>query len=603
MSEDMITTYLECHYCTTRVNSIALDDKRILNRTCPQCKRDSLTIKNPFFMAGRFNAPLFSDWLLEKRRFVCLRDIGEVYYYDEGGGAWHDNGESFIADELAKTLGLLFVKKNLSEVIEVVKDTTHVERDVFGAANGVINLKNGVYDIAKHALMAHSPDYYFTYALPFSYDKDAKCPRFLKFLAEICENDLQEMISILEGFAYTFVPGYPIQKANMLIGEGSNGKGTLLNVLRAFVGEDNCAALKLQTITHEKTFALAKLYGKLLNIGPDLPSKELKDAGNFKAATGWDTIDADIKFSQRGVSFKNTAKMWFCANTIPESPEDTIAFYRRWNVWEFKHVFPEGHDILPALTTESEMAGIFNLVMESFYPVVSKNLKFTFSKTPEDTRWLYLRNSDTTKFFYEEACAYDREAETSKAEVYAAYESFCKHYNLTQKESNAFWRKLKDFANFEQFNHKVGLEIEKWVKGIKLVKAAWKDETASLEPARVAELYKNAIERYTGYTGILSLLNVVNENSVNDNNIGKNPTYPIHPEQEIPKNPRTEGVKATKNPKTALESLRIHKEGLILGHKFQYAPEPERAELQSAAQCGDIFEFKPGHWKYLDRGE
>ena len=44
-------------------------------------------------------------------------------------------------------------------------------------------------------------------------------------------------------------------------------------------------------------------------------------------------------------------------------------------------------------------------------------------------------------------------------------------------------------------------------------------------------------------------------------------------------------------------ALAVH--GLLLGHDFEFAPEPYRAELRGMARAGIIFEPKAGHWRYI----
>ena len=384
-----------------------------------------------------------AEWLMEQNSFITMQETEIILLYDMDSGSWKPNGERRIKNILQTELSTLLSNHTVNEIIEHVRRTEYLDPKMLNSKEGLINLKNGVYEVEKHELIPHSKDYYFTYTLPFNYDKTAEAKRFMVFLDDICLGNVEEMLTILEGFAYTFIPGYPIQKAMMLVGNGANGKGTLLNVLREFVGEDNCSHLTIQTVSQQTGFALARLQGRLLNIGPDLPLQGITDAGNFKAVTGGDTLDANVKYQQEAVRLRNSAKMWYSANQIPESPEDTSAYYRRWIILKFEHQYKEGKDILPELITERELQGIFNLVME-FYPVVKQNLKYTFSKDIETVRKDYLKSADSVQVFVEECMAFDPEAITMKSDVYKAYRDFCaKHVLIPQGSEDAFWRKIR----------------------------------------------------------------------------------------------------------------------------------------------------------------
>ena len=394
--------------------------------------------------------------LLEsQRKFITGSGINNLYVYEKESGSWKAEAVEFIRCTLERNVREYIKTNTVNELIDHITRKEYVDPGMFNKKVGLINLKNGVYDINDRSLMEHDPDFLFTYCLPFEYKAEAKPDKFMAFLNDICDCDLRQMISIIEGFAYTFIPEYPIQKANMLVGQGANGKGTLLNVLKKFAGEENCEHLTIQTISKMSGFALPRLQGKLLNIGPDLPSKELPDAGNFKALTGGDTLSAEVKYVQSPVHLKNSAKLWFSANQIPQSPEDTIAFYRRWNVWQFKKQFPEGRDILPELTTEEELAGIFNVVIEA-YRVMMANLHYTFTADIELTRENYLKSADTVQVFADKWLSYDPDSSMPKTSVIEAYIKFCKTNNLIAIPENAFWRSLKKKIVYDE--HRVERE-------------------------------------------------------------------------------------------------------------------------------------------------
>ena len=142
---------------------------------------------------------------------------------------------------------------------------------------------------------------------------------------------LQEIIG------YCLYKGYPIQKAIMLVGSGSNGKSVFIQLLQHFLGVYHCASNSLQKLAVNR-FSLSSLHGKLANLFADLSSSSLSDTSIFKMLTGGDLIQAEKKFKDE-FSFTNYAKLIFSANAIPKSPDDSDAFFRRWIIIVFPFKF------------------------------------------------------------------------------------------------------------------------------------------------------------------------------------------------------------------------------------------------------------------------
>ncbi len=480
-----------------------------------------------------------ADYLFDKFSMFTLSEGEVLYKYDPVSGCWHDDGEQFVKAWLAANLKIHITSHKTKEIISQIKWKNYSQGDIFNKSAKYINLKNGVYNVETKTLSEHRPDYFFSYVLPFDYDAQAVPKKFSEFIYNITGGDAKLAINILEGFAYTFVPGYPIQKANMLVGEGANGKGTLLAVLKHFVGGENCEHLSLQAMNHGESFSLARLKGKLLNIGPDLPATALLDAGNFKGLTGGDTIGANVKYVQSASNFVNCAKIWFSANTIPRSPEDTYGYYRRWNVWKFNQKFAEGTNILPELVTQEELAGIFNLVIGYCYPHIATRLKYTYGKDVEEMRREYLKSADTVQVFADEMVSYDPESDVPKETIWKLYEEYCKVVGLIAKDQNSFWRFLEKKATFIQHRQ----DGAYWIKGIKTKTMEDIIDSKVLEEAQETDNSKILLE-YFGITnwdirviGVISPLFETFKNSYKS--VSNNPDILVNPAPEAEKTPKT----------------------------------------------------------------
>lgn len=411
----------------------------------------------------KFGVDEAAQWFLVRRKFITIKETDMLLYFD--GVKWSDGAETMIKEFTERAVHKYITRHSVSEIVEHIKRSRYIGMAEWPQMNGYINLLNGIYDVETGELETHYYDAYFRYVLPIEYKKDAKCPRFLQFLYDIAQGDAVLIVGILEAMAYTLMSGYPIQKAIMCVGSGANGKSTLFGVLRALLGSENVAHVTIQSLVSNR-FALEWLNGKLANIAPDLPAKGLMDTGAFKAVTGGDSMDAEIKRVQRPVKIDSYAKQFFSANQIPESPDDSDAFYRRWVILEFKAVFKEGRNILPELTTPEELSGIFNLLVENFLPVLQKNLHFTFTQTFENTRTVYLKRSNTVKAFVEDCMSYAPDASMPKTELYDAYCAYCEAWDLIKQNEIGFWRKLKKEVVFEERRPEFGMPV--WIYGQKV---------------------------------------------------------------------------------------------------------------------------------------
>jgi putative DNA primase/helicase len=100
---------------------------------------------------------------------------------------------------------------------------------LFGAANGVVDLRTG-------KLRPELPEDRITKHSPVPYEPDAKCPRFLQFIDEVCCGNA-ELARFLRRAIGHGLTGLTIEQCFFCCnGVGANGKSTLLDVLYFIFG-------------------------------------------------------------------------------------------------------------------------------------------------------------------------------------------------------------------------------------------------------------------------------------------------------------------------------------------------------------------------------
>lgn len=199
-----------------------------------------------------------------------------------------------------------------------------LDRDAWAlnVLNGVVNLKTG-------ELLPHRPESLHTKLAPVAYDQDAPAPRWEQFLVEIFGGDL-DLIGFVQRYAgYSLTGDVSEQVIAFLLGDGANGKTTLLSTLRGVVGDYGIqldpTVLTVQTHEQHPT-ALTDLRGaRFVSTIETEGGKRLAEA-LFKQLTGGDPIRAR-RMRQDFFEFWPSHKLWFAGNHLPRiSGTD-------WGVW------------------------------------------------------------------------------------------------------------------------------------------------------------------------------------------------------------------------------------------------------------------------------
>ncbi|MEM3557364.1 MAG: phage/plasmid primase, P4 family, partial [Conexivisphaerales archaeon] len=271
-----------------------------------------------------------ADEIMEKHTFLFMRDSKELMVKENG--IYAGDGEVIIREELELVFpGLIDYMKN--NVISRIRDIHWATHEIFNAPPELLPVKNGVLNLITGQLRPYNDKDYFIFQLPVEYDPHADCPMWKKFISEVVHP--QDAATLQEWAGYNLWRGLPAQKAMLLLGSGSNGKSTFLEVLISVLGRKNVSNIPLQRLTSfSDRFASSELYGKLANIYSDLPDIALKNTGLFKVISGKDQLTSEEKF-QKPFNFTNTAKLTFSANEVPSTPDTSNALYRRWIIINF----------------------------------------------------------------------------------------------------------------------------------------------------------------------------------------------------------------------------------------------------------------------------
>ena len=139
-----------------------------------------------------------------------------------------------------------FVQKVVKQIL---MSATRLDGGVSEPDTPYINVQNGTLFFDKGGLRfdEHSPQRLIRYCLGFNYDPEAKALLWQEHLDRSLPNP-EKQAYLAECLALPFYHG-KIEKAAILHGQQNTGKSTTLDVYKALLGTQNCAAVTLAALT------------------------------------------------------------------------------------------------------------------------------------------------------------------------------------------------------------------------------------------------------------------------------------------------------------------------------------------------------------------
>ncbi|MDD4082228.1 MAG: phage/plasmid primase, P4 family [Sphaerochaetaceae bacterium] len=369
----------------------------------------------------------------------------EIWIYKEG--IYVPEGKTFIQQICRDILNEAYTTSFANQVISKIQTDTFIEAKNFFENKHIeyVPVQNGLLNIFTKKITKFDPKKIFFNKLPITFDKNARCQNIIKHFKTVLK-DTDDAMVMFELFGFLLIRDYKFEKAVMFIGDGRNGKGKTLELIKTFLSPENCSSIPLQQIEKD-AYSIGELQNKLANISGDLSPTALNETGRFKELTGKDFISAQRKFLTR-LQFVNYAKLFFSCNKLPKSKDTTNAFWERWLLFEFPYTFKTQNEInkinekdkknfrlkdiniLEKLTTKKELSGLLNIVLDGLKNI-TKNKKFSYSKGTEDVKNMWIRKSDSFLAFGLDCLEADFDCKIEKPTLSKAYAEYCKKHKLS----------------------------------------------------------------------------------------------------------------------------------------------------------------------------
>lgn len=313
-----------------------------------------------------------------------------------------------------------------------------------------INFQNGVLDLDTNVFSAHDSGLGFRYVLGYDYDPKAEAPAFKKFLGEIM-NERDELVETLLQFSgYAFSGDLCwAQKCLILTGEGSNGKSTFMDVLKALAGRGNTSSLTLAGISSETNRYM--MASALFNLAEETP-RNMIDSDVLKNLVSGGEMTVKMLYKQP-FNIECKTKLIFACNELPRNRDSSKGFFRRLVIVPFDRAF-EGATSDPFLKDKLllELPGIFNMILGAYHRLRKTNL-FPKSEIVEKHIADYRNDTDNVRAWVAECITMmplpEDHAERSKlpcpslAQLYASYRTYTEGIGERPEPRPTVARRLK----------------------------------------------------------------------------------------------------------------------------------------------------------------
>lgn len=223
-------------------------------------------------------------------------------------------------------------------------------------ANGVLNLRSGEFE------EPHRLDY-ITMQAGTKYDETAECPIWEKTMAEVFADNPEIVPYLQRVFGYCLTGITDQHLMWFWYGGGANGKSTILNVIKALLGD-------LATTTSFSTFdtkndngrndGLAELRGKRFVAASEGEQGRSIAEAKIKLVVSNDEVSCRFLFNNL-FTYKPTYKVILASNHLPEIKGTDKGIWRRVHLVPFNQTF-EGERRDPDLEKKLmfELSGILN---------------------------------------------------------------------------------------------------------------------------------------------------------------------------------------------------------------------------------------------------
>lgn len=344
----------------------------------------------------------------------------------------HDGDYKSDPDELRRLVYEYSPGKKTRFVDEVIKQMGYRCKKIDANDKFDIQLKNGILREGKFIEVDYKD--FTPYIIDVAYYDDAtKLEVIDDYIDQLTGYDTSYRELLLEVMAHSLVTDKEFKrllaKFFIMVGDGGNGKGSFLQVMRSILGGKNCTALSIQNMSDERYFTT--MQGKLANLGDDIQDEPLDNTSmkQLKNISTCDYVSTRELFKQSH-EVELTISLIFTSNHILKSFEKGESYKRRV-LWMPMYSKPTKKDpkFISKLTSPEALEYWLKLMIEGYFRLY-KNQTFTESAVVQKFNNDYHEENNGTLTFIRDRKDIDFVGKKSPF-IYEEYENWAKENGIT----------------------------------------------------------------------------------------------------------------------------------------------------------------------------
>jgi P4 family phage/plasmid primase-like protien len=341
--------------------------------------------------------------------------------------------------------------------------------------NGVLNITKAISDEEfprSEILIPHTPNWFSTAKIELNFDETAQCPSWIQFLEDVFNGDDESIDVLQKWFGYLLTPDNSLQKILFVIGDKRSGKGTIIKIMQAILGESNVAMPKLVDFT--KNFALQSLANKTAAIITDARLSKRVDetliTETLLAISGGDPQDIERKYKDTLSGYHMKIRFTIFSNLIPDLRDLSSAFVSRCVFLHMPNSYLGREDMGLLDRLRQELPGILNWAILGRHKL---NQSKRIDQPQAGSKFVdeFVELTNPVLFFLNQHCEFGKDYEVDTKDAFEKWEQVCKDNKVEKIGSvQSFARNIRAIKpNMEVRQVRIGASRARRFVGMRLI--------------------------------------------------------------------------------------------------------------------------------------
>lgn len=320
----------------------------------------------------------------------------------------------------------------------------------------LISFNNGILDIGEYVesgkvkMYDSDPDLFVLGSLPYAYDPKAECPEYERFILEVQDGDKDALRLLQQWAGYILVPDMSLEKMMMLSGKPRSGKGTILETMRAMLGDDLGTTFKLPDLVNQ--FGMTDFIGKHLAICGDVRdlriSMQQQAIGNILRVVGGDAISVDRKYHDILTNLHLKIRFMMAMNSLPRFHDDSMALATRTLPIKFNLTWMNREDwsLKSRLVQLAKKGMLINWALRGLRDLRQEH-GFVMPQQSQEQLMAIKGMNSSMRAFVNEVCVIGSDKEVQVSLLYKVWRGWCIAQRSRPGSRDSFGRRLFDLVD------------------------------------------------------------------------------------------------------------------------------------------------------------